>query len=129
MYQHMSHLDGGVLGGQLTTDANAVSVSGTFTIPNTATTRFRIGERIFRLTSSSTNATDNDVDTFAEGRYTARGLQVTLNKQYSQLELHQLFEQRTVSDSCDNRCKNQQIIGGGNNQEILVDRREKSEKA
>ena len=67
----------GVLGGTLTTDANG-AVSGTFAIPNTDTTRFRAGERIFRLTSSSTNSsTDQDVDTFADGRYTARGLQIT----------------------------------------------------
>ena len=67
----------GVLGGALTTDANG-AVSGTFTIPNSDTVRFRIGERIFRLTSSSTNASDDDsVDTFAEGTFTARGLQVT----------------------------------------------------
>ena len=43
-------------------------------IPNTSTVRFSTGERIFRLTSSSTNSsTDDDVDTFADGRYTARG--------------------------------------------------------
>ena len=67
----------GVLGGALITDANG-AISGTFAIPNTDTTRFRAGERIFRLTSSSTNAsTDQDVDTFADGRYSARGLQIT----------------------------------------------------
>ena len=49
----------GVLGGALTTDANG-AVSGTFTIPNSDTERFRIGDRIFRLTSSSTNASDDD---------------------------------------------------------------------
>jgi len=68
---------GGVAGGTLTTDANG-AVSGTFTIPNTSTSRFRVGERVFRLTSSSTNSDDDDsVDTFADGVFTARGLQIT----------------------------------------------------
>ena len=68
---------GGVLGGSILTDSVG-SASGTFAIPNTSTVRFRTGERVFRLTSSSTNATDEDsVDTFADARYTARGLQVT----------------------------------------------------
>jgi hypothetical protein len=87
----------GVLGGQLTTDANG-AVSGTFTIPNTATTRFRAGERIFRLTSSSTNSsTDNDVDTFADGRYTARGLQFTTEETIQSTRVP-IIRSRTVTD-------------------------------
>ena len=54
---------GGALGGNLTTDNNAVS--GTFSIPDpTVNTnpRWRTGDRVFRLTSSSTN-NSTDVET------------------------------------------------------------------
>ena len=88
----------GVLGGQLTTDANG-QVSGTFTIPNTDTVRFRAGERIFRLTSNSTNSsTDDDVDTFADGRYSARGMQVTMEETVQSTRVP-IIRSRTVSES------------------------------
>ena len=97
----------GVLGGQLTTDANG-AVSGTFTIPNTATTRFRTGERIFRLTSSSTNAsTDNDVDTFGDGRYSARGLQFTVEETIQSTRVP-IIRSRSVTESEDIRTTDQQ---------------------
>ena len=66
--------DGGSLGGNLVTDANG-SVSGTFAIPDAtdnANPRWRVGTRVFRLTSSSTNSL-TDVETAAEGDYVARG--------------------------------------------------------
>ena len=70
----------GVKGGNLVTDSVG-SVSGTFTIPASSTERFRTGDRVFRLTSSSTNSsTDNDVDTFADATFTARGLQTTMEE-------------------------------------------------
>lgn len=65
---------GGALGGSLVTDANG-AVSGTFAIPdptNDSNPRWRTGQRIFRLTSSSTNATTN-VETSGEADYIARG--------------------------------------------------------
>ena len=72
---------GGSNGGALITDDNG-EITGTFTIPNDNFNRFRTGERVFRLTSSLINAkgtsvTDDEVTTFAEGRYTARGMQQT----------------------------------------------------
>jgi len=65
---------GGSLGGNLVTDANG-AVSGTFAIPdptNNSNPRWRTGQRVFRLTSSVTNSS-TDVETAAEGDYTARG--------------------------------------------------------
>jgi hypothetical protein len=65
---------GGSLGGNLVTDVNG-AVSGTFAIPdptNDSNPRWRTGQRVFRLTSSSTNST-NDVETSAEADYIARG--------------------------------------------------------
>jgi len=65
---------GGSLGGNLVTDSNG-AVSGTFAIPdptNDSNPRWRTGQRLFRLTSSSTNSF-NDVETSAEADYVARG--------------------------------------------------------
>ena len=75
---------GGSLGGNLITN-DAGEVTGTFAIPNTDTVRFRTGDRVFKLTSSAINAqssavTDDEVSTFGEGTYTARGL-LTTNEQ------------------------------------------------
>ena len=64
----------GSLGGNLITDANG-SVSGTFQIPDSTISsnpRWRTGQRLFRLTSSSTNSV-TDVETSAEGDYIAKG--------------------------------------------------------
>ena len=69
--------DGGVAGGNLVTSSIG-SITGTFDLPNTDANRFRTGNRVFRLTSSSTNSKiDDDVDTFADSTFTARGLQLT----------------------------------------------------
>jgi hypothetical protein len=72
---------GGQLGGPLVTDDNG-EITGTFTIPNNSLIKFRTGERVFRLTSSIVNAkgtsiTDDEVTTFADGKYTARGMMQT----------------------------------------------------
>jgi hypothetical protein len=67
--------DGGSLGGNLVTDANG-SVTGTFAIPDpkvSSNPRWRTGERVFRLTSSSTNDTTSAPDTAANVEYVARG--------------------------------------------------------
>jgi len=66
---------GGALGGNVVSDANG-ALSGTFAIPSPtvdANPRWRTGTRIFRLTSSSTNDLNSDVETAGEGDYSARG--------------------------------------------------------
>jgi len=67
---------GGALGGNLVTDNNG-SVSGTFSIPDpkdNTKPRWRTGERIFRLTSSSSNDLTSAPDTAANAEYIARGI-------------------------------------------------------
>ena len=67
---------GGSLGGNLVTDNNG-SVSGTFSIPDpkdTSKPRWRTGERVFRLTSSSSNDLTSAPDTAANAEYIARGI-------------------------------------------------------
>ena len=63
-----------------TTDASG-KLTGTFTIPDpnvSGNPKFRTGDRVFRLTSSSNNSTgtsltDDEVETFDDATYTARG--------------------------------------------------------
>jgi hypothetical protein len=66
-------------GSNLDTD-NSGAVTGTFTIPNPtvdSNPRWRTGTRVFRLTSSSTDAR-TDVETSAEADYVARGILETI---------------------------------------------------
>lgn len=70
---------GGSLGGNLVSDDNG-AVSGTFSIPDPtvdANPRWRTGQRVFRLTSSSTD-NRTDVQTSAEADYLARGILETV---------------------------------------------------
>ncbi len=70
---------GDAVGGPLITDANG-AVSGTFVIPDPkidSNPRWRTGQRVFRLTSSSTNAAQ-DVETAAEFDYIAKGTLETI---------------------------------------------------
>ena len=67
---------GGSLGGNLITDANG-AVSGSFAIPDpkdSTKPRWRTGERVFRLTSSSTNDLTSAPDTAANAEYIAKGI-------------------------------------------------------
>jgi len=67
---------GGTLGGNLITDANG-AVSGTFAIPDpkvSSNPRWRTGQRVFRLTSSSTNLLTSAPETAANSEYIARGV-------------------------------------------------------
>ena len=73
---------GGSIGGNLITSANG-SVSGVFAIPNPNTRgnpRFRTGQRVFRLTTSSTNATDPEPESFAQATYSATGILTTVQE-------------------------------------------------
>src|SRR5210317_2169159 len=66
---------GGALGGNLVSDANG-ALSGSFAIPDPtvdANPRWRTGTRVFRLTSSSTNDLNSEVETAGEGDYSASG--------------------------------------------------------
>lgn len=63
---------GGSIGDMLVTDGNG-EASGTFSIPNDNTLRFKTGERLFRLTDSATDSLTN-ATTVSEHRFVARGL-------------------------------------------------------
>jgi len=70
----------GNLGDAIVTD-NSGAATGTFTIPDPkvdGNPRWRTGQRVFRLTSSSTNNTTSDVETSAEADYVASGILETV---------------------------------------------------
>ena len=50
------------------------------TLTNNSNPRWRTGERVFRLTSSSTDDRTSDVETSAEVDYTARGILETVQE-------------------------------------------------
>ena len=74
--------NGGSLGGNLVTDVNG-AVSGTFAIPDpkdNSNPRWRTGQRVFRLTSSSANTLSSAVETSAEADYLAKGALETVQE-------------------------------------------------
>ena len=89
---------GSSAGAALTTDA-AGSATGVFSIPTpTVSTnpKWRVGKRVFRLTSSSTNVkADGLVTTSAETDYTAKGMIQTV--QGTVMSTRETVVQRTTS--------------------------------
>jgi hypothetical protein len=97
--------DGGALGGNLVSDANG-KVEGTFAIPDPKTNsnpRWRTGQRLFRLTSSSTNSLTNaNVETAANVEYVARGLLETvretiISSREARVEMRSVTESQSIS--------------------------------
>ena len=87
---------GGALGGNIVTDANG-AVSGTFSIPDPSVDsnpRWRTGQRVFRLTSSSTDGR-TDVATSAEADYLARGILETVQNTIISTREPQLVREST----------------------------------
>ena len=73
---------GGSEGDNLVTSA-AGKIEGVFRIPDpnrTGNPRFRTGERVFRLTSSATNQTSPEPETFAQAIYSATGILNTVQE-------------------------------------------------
>lgn len=73
---------GGNEGDNLVTSA-AGKITGVFRIPDpnrTGNPRFRTGDRLFRLTSSSTNETNPEPETFAQATYSATGILNTVQE-------------------------------------------------
>ena len=97
---------GSTAGAALTTDSGGTA-SGVFALPTpTVDTnpRWRVGKRVFRLTSSSTNVqTEGLVTTSAEADYTAKGLVQTV--QGTVISTRETRVQRTTQTD------NAQIIG------------------
>jgi hypothetical protein len=92
---------GGSLGGSIITDATGAA-SGSFTVPNTATVKFRTGSRVFKLTDSSTNGTDSTTN--ASTTFTAQGLLNTsqdtvLSTRIAQVNQQQVTQNQTITQA------------------------------
>ena len=114
---------GGSLGGSLITDANG-KVEGTFAIPDpkvNSNPRWRTGERVFKLTSSSTNSTDDSlISTNGEAIYTASGIietkqELIISTRESQIRRDTITEDRVSSrtNTSTSRVQLGDIRGGG----------------
>ena len=94
------------LGGAMVTDGGG-SVSGLFQIPNpnkSGNPKFKTGERLFRLTSSSNNAENPEPETFAQAVFTSTGILRTVQEEIiatrnGRIETQRVSENRTVSSS------------------------------
>ena len=95
---------GGTIGGNLVTDGGG-TVSGLFQIPDpniSGNPVFKTGERLFRLTSSSTNATNPEPETFAQSPFTSTGILRTVQEEIiatrnGRIETQRVSENRTVT--------------------------------
>ena len=90
--------NGGSLGGNLVTDVNG-AVSGTFAIPDpkvNSNPRWRTGQRVFRLTSSSTNNLSSAVQTSGEADYLAKGALETVQETIISTREAQTVRESTV---------------------------------
>jgi len=97
---------GGSLGGNLVTDGNG-QVGGVFLIPDPNTAgnpKFKTGERLFRLTSSATNLTNPEPETFAQAIFTSTGILRTVQEEIiatrnGRIEVTSVNQTQTVSNS------------------------------
>jgi len=94
------------LGGKMFTDGGG-SLEGLFTIPDpnvAGNPQFQTGERLFRLTSSSTNATVPEPETFAQALFSSTGVLRNIQEEIlatrnGRIEVTSVNDTRTVSSS------------------------------
>ena len=106
------------LGGALVTDGGG-SISGLFQIPNpnkSGNPKFKTGERLFRLTSSSSNAENPEPETFAQAVFTSTGILRTIQEEIiatrnGRIETQRVSENRTVSSSTSTTSNDTAIVG------------------
>ena len=103
---------GGSTGGDLITSA-AGKISGVFAIPDPNTRgnpQFRTGERVFRLTSSSTNAVSPEPETFAQATYSATGILTTTQETFIATRNARVVT-RSVEETANSGIVRQRVVG------------------
>ena len=106
------------LGGAMVTDGGG-SISGLFQIPNpnvAGNPQFKTGERLFRITSSSTNAENPEPETFAQAVFTSTGILRTIQEEIiatrnGRIETQRVSENRTISSSTRRDRTNLSLVG------------------
>ena len=78
----------------LVSSANG-SLIGRFTIPNNSLLKFKCGERVFKLTDSETNNTEEET-TFAEGVYNAAGSSQTIEETIISTRVPEIKKERVT---------------------------------
>ncbi len=94
------------LGGNIVSDGNG-EVSGVFTIPDpnvAGNPKFKTGQRVFRLTSSSTNTTRPEPETFAQAIFSSTGVLRNIQEEIiatrnGRIETQSVSDTRTISSS------------------------------
>jgi hypothetical protein len=97
---------GGSKGDNLITSASG-KITGVFSIPDPngrGNPKFRTGDRLFRLTSSSENATTPEPETFAQATYSATGILNTVQEtivatRNARVETRTVSQERTVTNT------------------------------
>ena len=115
--------NGGSLGGSLITNANG-AVTGTFSIPDPkvdSNPRWRTGDRVFKLTSSSTGSNKtSEVSTAGFANYNASGIietkqELIVSTREGIIQRNSVNGDRTTSrTSVSSRTTSTQVGGGGN---------------
>ena len=103
---------GGSAGGDLITSA-AGKISGIFSIPDPNTRgnpQFRTGDRVFRLTSSVTNATTPEPETFAQATYSATGILTTTQETFIATRNARVVT-RSVEETANSGIIRQRVVG------------------
>ena len=103
---------GGSAGGDLITSA-AGKISGIFSIPDPNTRgnpQFRTGDRVFRLTSSVTNATSPEPETFAQATYSATGILTTTQETFIATRNARVVT-RSVEETANSGIIRQRVVG------------------
>tara|TARA_Y100001938_G_scaffold51208_1_gene71445 strand:- start:555 stop:7355 length:6801 start_codon:yes stop_codon:yes gene_type:complete len=94
------------LGGSIIADGNG-EVSGVFTIPDpnvAGNPKFKTGQRVFRLTSSETNLTNPEPETFAQAIFSSTGILRNIQEEIiatrnGRIETQNVSDTRTISSA------------------------------
>ena len=101
------------------------SLTGIFTIPDpnvAGNPKFQTGERLFRLTSSSTNAVNPEPETFAQALFSSTGILRNIQEEIlatrnGRIEVTNVSDTRTVSNQNSTNETNREFIGTFRNED------------
>ena len=106
------------VGGAIFSDGGG-SCTGLFTIPNpnvAGNPKFQTGERLFRLTSSDTNATNPEPETFAQALFSSTGILRNIQEEIlatrnGRIEVQNVNDTRTVSSETSTNRTDREFLG------------------
>ena len=101
------------------------SCTGLFTIPDpnvAGNPQFQTGERLFRLTSSSTNATNPEPETFAQALFSSTGILRNIQEEIlatrnGRIEVNNVNDTRTISSETSTNRVDREFVGTVQNED------------